>query len=491
MLKIQKHWKELLIFFVFTLLFFVPRYFAHLQYQALEDEILAIWNNVMYNFSELLLVPDFTHPPLWYLLMDIPTQLIGTERGIFYYRLIQVLILFVLLSATAFYFRKRLNKSLIVTFLILFLTNIYLVHVTSQHRMYAVVLGLSAMYSFAWLHVLEKGLLDSKRWLIALGAIAGLAILINFSAVWNIALWPALSIFYVRQSLKNKLKQLFYFALPFIVLTAGFYPIFWRNAQISVEANQWASPLNLNNVLQVVGSFFGLLLRLSDLNQHNFLVVPVLFAFFATFFYTFSKTKLADKKILFLLMPFILLSFTAYLFLVWITENSLLYARPIISLVVPIYILIALMSIKNPFGKYLAIFIVLAQLSQSIIYFFPTSSKFFEGYDLYNYRVNSIAYFDDFNFKPRDCLLPLPHWNYMAANFFFGKRVQVIDAWFFYEIKKTKPNFDACNDIYILEQFSVQNYEFEKLYSFLFEDSSINLLDTYENQHFYQVNNID
>ena len=88
---------QIFIYACFVLAFFIPRFLAHLRYGTMEDELLSMHFNLSFATKDLFVAPDHAHPPLWYVLMDWPTQILGISHGIFYYRLIQVVVLFVLL----------------------------------------------------------------------------------------------------------------------------------------------------------------------------------------------------------------------------------------------------------------------------------------------------------------------------------------------------------------------------------------------------------
>src|SRR5688572_3196366 len=146
----------LLIFAALTTVIVVPRYYAHLQYDAMEDEILAIGNNLIFTPQELLFAPDFTHPGLWYALMDAPADYLGVTHGIFYHRAIQVLIMVLGICFVVWYFHKKLPWPFLMGVIALFLTNVAIIHITFQYRMYSLVLCMTLFYSLYWFVILKE-----------------------------------------------------------------------------------------------------------------------------------------------------------------------------------------------------------------------------------------------------------------------------------------------------------------------------------------------
>ena len=262
---VKKH-KNILIFLIFIFLFFLPRFFAHLQYDALEDEILAIDNSLLYSASEQIWAPDFTHPPLWYLLMEYPTEILRFDHHIGFYRLIQILIIFFGLSFTAIYFWRKIPHQFIIIFLYLFLTNVELVHLTSQHRMYSLVLSFGVFYTFSWFYIIKYK--ENKKWqdFFSVGVVAALGFFSNYSMIWLIPIFPLVYLLSTDKTIiKSRINNLIVFSVTFFLSICWFIPTFIRNALISVDLNQWTSDLNFHNVFQLFVNYFGVIPIQEDL----------------------------------------------------------------------------------------------------------------------------------------------------------------------------------------------------------------------------------
>lgn len=469
-----------LIFIIFCGVFFIPRYLGHLQYDALEDELLAIGNNSMYPISKLVFAPDFTHPPLWYILMDYPTSILGLNHGIFYYRLIQVSSLFCLIIFTLFYFYKKLSDKFLFTFFTLFLSNIYLVHLTTQHRMYAMVIGISVFYSFYWYHLIKNSNDKSFKHFIFLGFIAAFGFLVNYSIVWLISVWPLAYLFYKRGF--YSFKRLAAFFLTFVLLTAWFIPIFIRNANKSIALNQWAPDFNFINIMQMVNNYFGFIPMKDELSRTNPLAIIFLFLILALIFLKKTKRNQQISHIAILIST--LMIFLVFLIAAYLTKNSLLYPRTAITLVVVFYILISDCLNNIKYFKVIFILLILLQASQFLLYF-NQEKNFSKNYFFTDYNKNTVNYFNRYNFLENSCIVVAPSWNITAAKFFLSKKVKVILP---SELNSEKVGKGTpyCSQIYLLVQISVEKKVIEEQIDIVLQGNyTFELVHSFENQKLY------
>ncbi|MBP7700835.1 hypothetical protein KA111_02115 [Candidatus Woesebacteria bacterium] len=480
----NKKFQTFLLFTSFCLLFFVPRYFASTRYDALEDEILAIQNNMNYSVKEFIFAPDFTHPGFWYMLMDFPTSILGISHGIFYYRLIQVLNLLVLIIFAFFYFRKKLSNVFILIFFILFFTNIYLVHLTVQHRMYSLVLGLSIIYSFYWYHLFLKKNVISYKEAIYLGVLASASFFTNYSVIWLIPIWPLAYLVYKRSF--PVLKKMSVFGLTILTCVGWFIPIFIKNANTSITHNQWTQHFSLRNFLQLIGNYFGLIPRNLGTNEINFFVLPFIFLFIFIIIWMIFVKKIIYMRYLFLSL---LIFFAAFVFAVRITGNSLLYARTSIPFVVLVYVMIADSFIRgNKVIKFLSICLMIMQLFQFFIYF-SSNKEIDEMYHLFDYKENTLGHFKKYKFEEGSCLIPIPGWNTTSAHFFLDKSVKVI-ATDLKDVDQELKKMSSCSKIYVLDQTSVDRTITSQFYQYFnIAESKIELVEVYINQSLYVLEN--
>lgn len=476
---------KLLLLCFFLLGFFVPRYFASANYDALEDEILALGNNMMYSTLQLARAPDFTHPPFWYVVMDLPVFLLGLHNGIFYYRLIQVVLLFFLITITFLIF-KRIRFTEKSIFISLFLTNIYLVHLTFQNRMYALVIGLSIFYLFFWDDCF-RNYQKEKNYLafIGLGLVAGLTFLTNYSFIWLLPIWPLVFVFaYKGKQLNGKF---YIFAVSFLVSISWFIPYFFKNALHSIDVNQWAPEFTVFHITELVGTYFGFVPMNLDLYRIN----PLLYIFLLFVLYIFYRIlSLKNNQALKLFLIFTFLSFFFFLFIAKQSGNSLLYARTSITLVLAFYFLFTkfLITINDLLVKYFLLFSLLfLQLSQFVIYYFPTENMQ-SNYNLFsNYKINPISYFKKYPFPDNSCLLTIPNWNATAASYFLHDHVKVIRNNYLANSEVVK-EIQECPMSYILEQSSVDSSILKSEYErFLPDKFPLKMVDYYENQNLYQI----
>lgn len=469
---------------VFTLCFFGLRYFAHLQHYAMEDELLAIGNNMMYSIEELWWAPDFTHPPLWYILMDLPTHFLGLEYGIFYYRLINVSLLFLLISLSVYFFRD-LGRKLLFIYFSLFSSNLYLVYVTFQHRMYALVIGIAILYSLYWFKLIngQHDRLSNKHFF-ALGVVAGLGFLVNYSMLWIIPIWPLVFLFN-KTTNKLKWRQIFWFCFAAMLSVCWFIPTFISNIYESVDKNQWSPEFNLLNLSHMFGNYFGFVpLREHMGSVNSFFVLFAALLGLLTFMVFVNKKWIKYLPALFALST----SLIAYLLTVKITGNSLLYARTSITFVVVFYLLIAF-HIASLWRSYVIRIIfftmVILQATQFVIYFFPTQQNG-DDYNFFaNYKHNPISHFSSYRFIEGSCLVTIPNWNTTAANYFLSKKVSIIQANML-PIRSVTNSVFSCAHVYILEQESIGEPYLQTEYDkFQIDRQNLQMLVNFKNQNLY------
>lgn len=446
-----KKYSTFFLLLLFVIALFVPRYFASAQHDAIEDEILSIDLNKNNSFVDFFLSPDISHPGLWYMLMELPTHFLDVNYGIFYYRLIQVVILFASLAFSMFYFRKKFSKTFLSVFFALFLANVYLVHLTFQHRMYSLVLGIAVFYSLFWYDLIKEN--DKKyfslKTSIFLGLIASLGFFTNFSMIWIIPLWP-LAYFLCKRSWPA-FKTALFSSLTFLLSISWYMPHFFENTEKSIVANQWAPELNVKNVFEMIGNLLGFIPVDVRLNRLNTMVVPFLVLFIFMVIWLLLKKK---NKYILQIVASLLIFFGFFILAVYITDKSLLYARTVITFAVVVYIVIAdICSTNSKLIKLITFSIVILQLSQFFIYF-ADQEKTMNVYYLFDYRSHPIAYFKDFEFEKDSCILPMPYWNELSLRYFLGKKVRVFQT---YNLSTSEVAYElvGCSKVYLLDQVSV------------------------------------
>lgn len=468
----HKKIKFILIFLLFSIGFFIPRYFAHLQYDATGDEILSIMFIQNNNLKELLLAPDYVHPGLWYASMSFLVKILDINYGIFYYRLFQVIILFSFIVFSFFFFYKKLSRNFLIIFFVLFLSNVYLVHLTMQFRMYAAVIGVSIFYSLYWYYLITSNFEKSYKHFILISLVASLGFFINYSMFWIIPIWPILYLLHNRN--KQSVYQLLVFSSSFLISISWFISIFIKNVSMGISKNQWAPELNLTNTLQMVGTYFGLIPKIFS-TEINFLFFPFIILLFLL---NIFQTKQSNIKLFFIPLLFVFFSF---IYLVFLTGNSLLYARTTIPIVIAIYIFIADIFYQHRYAKLIIFLLIFFQLSQFIIYFFPYKN-FAQSYDSFNYRLHPINYFSNRTFEDNSCLITVPNWNKLSAKYFFKDKPNVIDI--------TELNFQAqyCSKIYVLDQTSINrdftNWQFKTIVE---KGYKLDFIDEYNDQNLYML----
>jgi len=475
-----KKYRYLLFFIILISLFFWSRFSSHLQYDALEDEILAIDNNLIHSPSEQLFAPDFTHPPLWYLLMEYPTEILGLSHGIFYYRLLQVLILFVSLIFIIVYFWKKIPHKFIFLFLSLFLTNIALVHLTAQHRMYALVLSLGIFYSFYWYYLLFYKTQHSWKDFFSVGVIAALGFFSNYSMIWLIPIFP-IAYLLLKKS-KIALKNISTFMITFLSLISWFIPTFIENSRTSIVENQWTGEFNFYNIFQLFANYFGIIPIREEI---GYLSPFAIFFVIVLLLIIFGEILIKKNKAVSILFLSSLISFSFFLIVVYLTGNSLLYPRTAIAWVLSFYIIFAHIG-KFKYLRILVIVLTLLQLSQFILYFNQNRS-YSEDYFFVDYRFHPIKYFTNYNFDKQSCLIPIPAWNVAATTYFLNNKIKTISPELLMNIDSNESLIPKeCQIIYVLEQFSLEKNKLKKQYQDFFPDNfKLELVDTNENQNLY------
>lgn len=467
----HKKIKFVLIFLLFFIGFFIPRYFAHLQYDATGDEILSIMFIKNNSLKDLLLAPDYVHPGLWYASMNSLVQALDINHGIFYYRFFQVMILFSSIVFSFFFFYKKLSRNFLIIFFILFLSNVYLVHLTMQFRMYAAVIGVSIFYSLYWYDLISDNSKKSYKHFILLALVGSLGFFINYSIFWIIPIWPTL--YFLHKKDKHSIKQVLIFFISFLISISWFISIFIRNISMGISKNQWAPELNLINTLEMVGTYFGLIPKIFS-NEINFLVFPFIILLFLLNIFQ----KKSSVKLFFIPLTIVFFSFICIVFL---TGNSLLYARTTIPIVVTIYIFMTDAFYKNKYAKFIVFLLVFFQLSQFVVYFFP-HKNFAKSYDSFNYHLHPINYFTNRVFEDDSCLITIPDWNKLSAKYFFKDKMKVID------VTETDLKNRSCSKIYVLDQTStsrdLKSWQFKKIDEMGYK---LDLVDRYDDQDLYTL----
>lgn len=473
-------------FFLFS--FFLPRYFSHLQYDALEDELLAINNNIIYSFSEQLWAPDFTHPPLWYLLMEYPTSYFMLDYDIGYYRLAQVLILFLGLLSSLAYFWRKIPHRFIVVFLLLFLTNVELIHLTAQHRMYSLVISFGVFYVFDWFYLIKYK--KYKKWqdFFIVGIIASLGFFSNYSMIWLIPIFPLVYLLSgERDDFRPRVKNLLIFLTTLFVSISWFVPTFIKQSLISIDVNQWTRDFNFYNIFQLFVNYFGLY----PMNQ-NLGLINIFAIIFILILATIIFGNILIGKELFSKKTFFASFFSFFLFLTtaYFTGNSLLYPRTAISLVLAFYVGLASSFSNFKYSTILVLFLVILQSSQLLIYF-NQDKYYLDGYNFTDYRRNPINYYSNYSFPQNSCMFVIPDWNIRLADYFLDNIILVeFKDVFNNESDTNSLNIEKCDNYYLLEQSSLGeerlNEQYQRYSVFNFNQE---LIDQHENQNLYLLSN--
>lgn len=477
MIKIFKHWREILVLTAFSLAFFVPRYFAHLQYDAMEDEILSIDFNQSYSVAQLIKCPDPAHPMIWYLLMEAPTDLLGIDHGIFYYRLIQVILLFFSIVFAYFFCRKN-NFLFFITFLALLLSNVLIVHLSFQHRMYALTLSMSIIYSLGWFFLIKSDSQIKLAHVLALSLLAVLLFFTSYSSVWLIPIWPTAYFLYKKNS--SSFKNILTFFTIFLLSISWFLPTFFENISKTMVGNQWAPDVNLFNFLDLFANYFGLLIVMSPEKTLNPLTMPLLIILFfiSCYLIFYSKYKHFSRPLLFSTFIFL------FLFVLFskITGNRLFYSRTSLTILIPIYILISeFFTERTKFTSLVFALLIAIQVSQFLFYFFLIDTK--RIYSVFNYPNHPMSFFESYSFPSGSCLLPIPNWNYLSVEYYLGDVVKVIDVNYFIE---NNEQFNGCEEVFLLDQSSVDRKVVEQDFSRISEMGYENIFkEENENQALY------
>lgn len=478
------NYKYFIPFFILILFAFITRYFAHLQFDAMEDEILSIDFNTSYSWRILLKAPDPSHPPLWYLLMEFPTKIFAINNGILPYRLIQIFTFFILLLISVILMIKnKISTVFLLVFLTLILSNVHLTHLSIEHRMYALTIGLGIFYSFFWYLIIKKNIQLSKKYFVYLLIITYIFFFTTYSSVWIIIIWPTVYLFQ-NFNLKTVQKILLFFVIFFSTIS-WFLPTLFNNFKNSVVDNQWAPVVNFSNTIELIGQYFGLL----SVNGNGFnkvlnpIVIPFILLFAIIIIYYFKNKKDNLSKYLFVS---ILISFLLFVLISFFTGKRLFYSRTSITIVFVIYILLAGIYVKG--DKLLKIgisILIILQLSQFLIYFFLLETKL--PYSVFNYPIHPVSKFQKYNFNFTDCLISLPRWNYLSSQYYLGDLVKVIEIDDFFS-----DEIDNCNEIFLLDQTSVDRSAIAKDLSLIKQKGFVlDVVLTYDNQALYQLNKIE
>lgn len=472
----KKHWREILILLIFSLLFFVPRYFAHLQYDALEDEILAIGFNQSFSLKQLFQCPDPAHPMIWYLLMEVPTAYLGINNGIFYYRLIQVIFLFITIIYIYLIYRKE-NYSFLIAFFLLLLSNISILHLSFQHRMYGLTISFSIIYSFYWFFLLKNNLQIKFVNVLILSLLVILLFFTSYSSVWLIPIWPMTYFLYNKKL--SAFKNILQFFAIFLLGICWFLPTFFENIAQTIVDNQWAPDVNIFNFFELFANYFGLLMVAAPEKTYNSLIIPFFIVLFFSIYYLIfcSKNQCLARSLLFSTA----LSLLFFVIFSKITGNRLFYLRTSLPILIPLYLIISLVfTEKTKFTNLVFIILIVIQISQFPLYFMLIGTK--KIYSVFNYAKHPMSFFEEFNFPSDSCLFTIPNWNYLQAKYFLGNVVKIIDTDSFL----SKENYYECSNIFMLDQSSVDR---KVVYQELFKIQEMGynniLKSSHDNQNLY------
>lgn len=442
---------------VFVLAFFIPRLISSSYYEAMEDELYSIdFNNKHLVQDFIFFPPDRAHPPLWYILMDKPTEIIGAKRGIFYYRLIQIVILFVFLAISLFLFYKKLSIRFLFIFFTLFFSNTYLVHLTTQNRMYAMVLGIATLYSLYWYYLIKNNNDKSFKHFLFLGIIAAIGFLTNYSIIWLLPIWPIA--YSITKKNKYSFLRLSCFFVTFLLLISWFIPTFID--QTTTFDDQAIGIFNFVTVSRLFGEYFGILQKVS-LNSNNIVLFPFLFLL-AVLFFLQLKSRKKDYFAGFLFST--LLMTVLFFIIAYIFRNRLFYTRVSITLSIAFYVLIAdsLSNIKH--ANKIIFALIAIQLSQFIFYFLPIRQ--FAEYSTYYYRRNPLSYFRrNKQFYKDSCIISIPSWEEFSLEYYLGDKVRVISLDSL--DMENSDNAKNCSTIYAISKKYLnnkyQNLEFARI----------------------------
>lgn len=110
--------------------------------------------------------------------------------------------------------------------------------------------------------------------------------------------------------------------------------------------------------------------------------------------------------------------------------------------------------------------IICFQLTQFLIYFLQ-SGKTFKQYIYFNDQKHPISYFKKTEFLNNSCLITIPYWNNVAAKYFLYSKVNLITI---YDLMKNPDEQgNGCDNIYILDQTSIERYRVEYAYKIIEE----------------------
>lgn len=453
MLKVLKN-KTLFVQAIIVIALFLavvlPRYLAHTKYDATEDELIAIGNNLTYSITDFIWAPDFTHPGLWYMVSDLPTEWWKIEYGILPYRLFNSTIFALFCCTSYLIFRKKLEVRFLGLFFVLILTNFYILHVTFQNRMYGLVMGISVVYSLYWYYLIKIKPQSTYKTFMYLGLLAALGFFSSYSFIWLLPVFPLTYLF--LNHAKNDVKKLMAFSFSSILAVSWFIPTFIKNITTSVGANQWAPDFNFLNVVGMVGNYLGVLSPHDSFNILNKALVPYLLLLLLLVLYQFFIKKSSFSLSL---VTSFFITFALYLFSIYQTKNSLLYARTSIPLALVIIVFIAdTFSSSNKLHKLFVALIVVLELTQLNIYFSP-NNKYELEYDFVNYRRHPTAFFSGITLGNNACLISVPNWNELANQYYFRDRAKIVAIYYPADSSDLAAQLSGCENIYELDQVSV------------------------------------
>jgi hypothetical protein len=475
--SIHDYIKVFLSLFILVAVIVLPRIIAQYYFEPMEDELLAISNNIKFSPIQQIFAPDFTHPGFWYLLMEFPTFVLGISHGIFYYRLIQVAFFTTLIVYSVWVMGKNHPKIFNLFFYSLLLSNTYITHITFQHRMYGLVLGLATVYSLYWYELIFglRALTYKKSLLLGLLAVVGF--FTNYSFIWILPIWPLALLFTEKLNGEN-FKKIAVFLMTVVGGVSWFIPIFLKNTRDSVDVNQWAPELSVKNTLELFGNYFGIIFNQYNFEfQFNFISVLLLVVAIMISYQVVTK----KSKSLYALTIALLFGFIFYFVMVFITQNSLLYARVSITLIIPVYILLAQMSVESSkwfrFGLVLLVLIQFAQL----VFYLPITQHQKESKHAFSFYHNSLSFLADQTYTTDDCLVPIPFWNTLSVAFFTQGGVEVvpINNMSTFEINQY---LSHCKNVFLVQQNSIEPERLETENKLL-ESANVQKLFIQENEN--------
>src|SRR5690606_31225655 len=104
---------------------------------------------------------------------------------------------------------------------------------------------------------------------------------------------------------------------------------------------------------------------------------------------------------------------------------------------------------------FIMLFLVLLQASQFVFYF-NQNKEFSKDIAFPDYQINTVSSFASFSFQNKSCLLPVPIWNFLASEIYYGHRVKVlsIESLLNRDFEQ-RMREEGCESVYIIEQTSI------------------------------------